>query len=407
MFGSSKRWGTFGSVGLAWNMHNESWLRGNNLINELKIRGSWGTTGGQNFYPYQAMMMYSYKDVSIDGISYDGYLGTLLKAFGNPDLKWQSTEKLNVGIDFALLNNRLTGYFNVYRDVSKSVLTDVLLAPSLGFESYKDNLGEIENKGIELSLRATLYKNVQKGLQWDVFANVVRNKNKLLKLNDALAAYNKTQDDNTNSEGNQKPVVRYQEGQSINTIWANESLGIDPNTGEEVFLDMNGNKVNEWSTDNYKPMGCKDPDFYGNFGTLFMYKGFQLSAYFSYSYGGDIYNQTLVDKVENVDPLYNADRRVLYDRWKQPGDVAKYKAITNTTKTMPTSRFIEQENYVTLSSLNLSYEFGQNVLKNLGVERLKLSLIGNDVFRVSTVKMERGTSYPYARSYSISAQVTF
>lgn len=74
---------------------------------------------------------------------------------------------------------------------------------------------------------------------------------------------------------------------------------------------------------------------------------------------------------------------------------------------MPTSRFIEQENYVTLSSLNLSYEFGQNVLKNLGVERLKLSLIGNDVFRVSTVKMERGTSYPYARSYSISAQVTF
>ena len=132
-----------------------------------------------------------------------------------------------------------------------------------------------------------------------------------------------------------------------------------------------------------------------------------MSAYFSYSYGGDIYNQTLVDKVENVDPLYNADRRVLYDRWKQPGDVAKYKAITNTTKTMPTSRFIEQENYVTLSSLNLSYEFGQNVLKNLGVERLKLSLIGNDVFRVSTVKMERGTSYPYARSYSISAQVTF
>lgn len=407
MFGSSKRWGTFGSVGLAWNMHYESWLRGSNIINEFKIRGSWGTTGGQNFYPFQAMMMYSYKDYSIDGLSYDGYMGALLKAFGNPNLKWQETEKLNVGIDFSLFNNRLSGYFNVYRDVSKSVLTDVSLAPSLGFVSYKDNLGEIENKGIELNLRAVVYKNVQQGMQWDLFFNMVKNKNRLLKLNDALVAYNKTQDDKANEEGNKKPMVRYEEGKSINTIWTNESLGIDPNTGEEVFLDRNGNKVNEWSTENYKPMGCKDPEFEGNFGTMFMYKGFQLNAYFRYSYGGDIYNETLVDKVENVDPRKNADKRVLYDRWKKPGDVAKYKAINNTSETKQTSRFIEEENYITLSSLNLSYQFTPEQLKGLGIERLKLSLIGNDVFRVSTVKMERGTTYPFARNYSVSAQITF
>ena len=90
-----------------------------------------------------------------------------------------------------------------------------------------------------------------------------------------------------------------------------------------------------------------------------------LNAYFKYSYGGDIY-KTLVDKVENVDPLKNADRRVLYDRWKNVGDIAKYKAITNTTATMPTSRFIEQQNYITLSSLNLSYEFNWKGLEQLG-----------------------------------------
>ena len=407
MFGSSKRWGTFGSVGFAWNMHNESWLKGNNLINEFKLRGSWGTTGGQNFYPFQAMTMYSYKDSSINGLSYDGYIGALLKAFGNPNLKWQETEKLNVGIDFSLFNNRLSGYFNIYRDVSKSVLTDVSLAPSLGFDSYKDNLGEIENKGIELNLRAIVYKNIHQGMQWDLFFNVVKNKNRLLKLNDALIAYNKTQDDKANEEGYKKPMVRYEEGKSINTIWVNESLGIDPNTGEEVFLDRNGNKVNEWSTENYKPMGCKDPEFEGNFGTMFMYKGFQLNAYFRYSYGGDIYNETLVDKVENVDPRKNADKRVLYDRWKKPGDIAKYKAINNTSETKQTSRFIEEENYITLSSLNLSYQFTLEQLKGLGIERLKLSLIGNDVFRLSTVKMERGTTYPFARNYSVSAQITF
>ena len=140
---------------------------------------------------------------------------------------------------------------------------------------------------------------------------------------------------------------------------------------------------------------------------MFMYKGFQLNAYFRYSYGADVYNQTLVDKVENVDPKENADRRVLYDRWKTPGDVAKFKAISNTEATMPTSRFIEQENYITLSSLNLSYQFDAGRLRHYGIERLKLSLIGNDVFRASTVKMERGTSYPFARNYSVALQVTF
>lgn len=231
-----------------------------------------------------------------------------------------------------------------------------------------------------------------------------------MKLNDALAAWNKTQDDEITDEDNKeasRPVVRYQEGESINTIWANESLGIDPVTGDEVFLDLNGRRVDSWSASNYKPMGCEDPKFEGNFGTMLNYKGFQLSAYFKYSYGGDIYNQTLVDKVENVDPLKNADRRVLYDRWQKVGDVAKFKAIDNTTTTYPTSRFIEEQNYITLSSLNLSYEFNPEVLKFLHVERLKLSLIGNDIFRVSTVKMERGITYPYARTFSLSAQLTF
>ncbi len=408
VYGSDKRWGTFGSIGAGWNLHHEEWLKGNKYINQLKLRGSWGTTGGQNFYPYQALMMYSYKDPSIDGSSYDNNIGALLKAFGNTDLKWQETEKRNVGVDFSLLDNRLKGYFNVYKDVSKSVLIDVLLAPSLGFKSYKDNLGEIENKGLELNVRGTLIRNVNRGMQWDLFFNVVKNRNRLLKLNDALAAYNETQDKNTVEDKNIKPVVRYQEGQSINMIWVNESIGIDPNTGEEVFINLNGDKVNVWSPSNYRAMGNKDADFEGNFGTMFKYKQFQMNAYFRYSYGGDIYNETLVKKVENIDPQKNADRRVLYDRWKKPGDVAAFKAISKYNEnTLPTSRFIEQENYVTLSSLNLSYQFKPVQLENIGISGLKVSLIANDVFRASTIKMERGLSYPFARKYSASVQITF
>ena len=139
-------------------------------------------------------MMYSYKESAIDGLTYDDYIGALLKAFGNPDLKWQQTEKLNVGVDFTLLNSRLSGYFNIYKDVSKSVLIDVLLAPSVGFASYKDNLGEIENKGLELNLRGVLLKDADRRMQWDVFFNIVKNKNRLMKLNDALACLLYTSD---------------------------------------------------------------------------------------------------------------------------------------------------------------------------------------------------------------------
>mgnify|MGYP001398748412 CR=1 FL=1 len=97
--------------------------------------------------------------------------------------------------------------------------------------------------------------------------------NRLLKLSDALVAWNKNQDEATVDKENKRPVVRYQEGQSIHTIWANESLGIDPVTGDEVFLDLNGRKVDRWSTDNYKPLGCEDPEFEGNFGTCYDIKG--------------------------------------------------------------------------------------------------------------------------------------
>ncbi|MGQ1910380.1 SusC/RagA family TonB-linked outer membrane protein [Marinifilum sp. RC60d5] len=410
VYGEDKRWGTFGSLGLGWNIHNEKFLHDSNLIQELRLRASVGITGSTAFSPYQSMTMLSYNNYLMQGRTYRDQLGALLMAYGNTNLKWQETTKNNIGVDFTLLNSKLSGSINLYNNRTKGVLTDVLLAPSVGSSSYKDNLGDIENKGFELSLRGTVVRDRFNQIQLDVFGMVSRNVNKLKKINNSLVAYNDTQDENTNDEDNnlrKRPVVRYMLDESINTIWANESLGIDPRTGEEVFLDMNGEKVNEWSTSNYKPLGNKDPEFFGNLGTMFMYKKWQLNANFTYSMGGDIYNNTLVDKVENVTSLQNADIRVLYDRWKEPGDIAKYKAITNEQPTMPTSRFIEEENYIELKSLNLSYTLQGNTLNKYPIERIRLSAFANNIHRWSSVKVERGTSYPFARSFSFQVQLTF
>ncbi|WP_455509471.1 SusC/RagA family TonB-linked outer membrane protein [Butyricimonas paravirosa] len=403
LYGSNNRWGTFWSLGLGYNLHHEKFMERLTFINLLKIRGSIGTTGGQNFNPYQSMAMYSYNDVRISSISYSGYIGAILKAFGNKNLRWQKVEKQNVGLDFELFDRRLTGSFNVYNDISKDVLIDVTLAPSLGFSSYKENLGEVKNSGVELTLKGTVIRDREREIYWDIMYNLAHNKNKVTKINQALTAFNDKQD----AEVKNKPVIRYKEGLSQNTIWANESLGIDPATGEEIFLDMNGNKVNEWDAANYKPFGSTDPKIYGTIGTMFTYKKWELNAHLYYQYGGYIYNSTLVDKVENVNPNENGDKRILYDRWNKEGDVAKFKKVSDVSVTNPTSRFIEKENYIQLQSLSIGYDFSCDKLREMGIQRLKLSAIGNDIFISSTVKMERGTSYPFARTFSLSAQLTF
>ena len=403
LYGSNNRWGTFWSLGLGYNLHHEKFMERLTFINLLKIRGSIGTTGGQNFNPYQSMAMYSYNDDRIGAISYSGYIGAILKAFGNKNLRWQKVEKQNVGLDFELFDRRLTGSFNVYDDISKDVLIDVTLAPSLGFSSYKENLGEVKNSGVELTLKGTVIRDREREIYWDIMYNLAHNKNKVTKINQALTAFNDKQD----AEVKNKPVIRYKEGLSQNTIWANESLGIDPATGEEIFLDMNGNKVNEWDAANYKPFGSTDPKIYGTIGTMFTYKKWELNAHLYYKYGGYIYNSTLVDKVKNVNPNENGDKRILYDRWNKEGDVAKFKKVSDVSVTNPTSRFIEKENYIQLQSLSIGYDFSCDKLREIGIQRLKLSAIGNDIFTSSTVKMERGTSYPFARTFSLSAQLTF
>ena len=156
-----------------------------------------------------------------------------------------------------------------------------------------------------------------------------------------------------------------------------------------------------------KPWGSSDPKIYGTVGTMFMYKGWELNAHLYYKYGGYIYNQTLVDKVENVNPNENGDRRILYDRWNEPGDVAKFKKVSDVSVTNPTSRFVEKEICIQLQALSVSYDFRSAKLKEWGIQRLKISAIGNDVFTSSTVRMERGTSYPFARTFSLAAQITF
>lgn len=415
-FGSDSRWAPFWSAGLGWNLHKEHFMKDAKWLNELKLRATYGLTGSQEYDPYQAITTYQY----LTGQRYHYGVGAKLLAMGNEELTWQRTNEKNFGVDLALFKNRFELSYDYYIKTSKDVLTAVTLPPSLGFTTYMANLGEVENKGWELSARAVLLKSNTHKLHWSVFGSMIHNKNKLLKISNALRAYNDTQDaaitDGKKEDHVSVPKVRFVEGESINSIWVNESLGIDPLTGRELFLTKDGRIVSDWSAKNYVIGGCTDPKVEGTFGTLFSWKGLQLSATFRYRMGGQMYNQTLVDKVQDIDPRYNADARALTARWQKPGDIVRFAAFARDpvvgvldlqVATRPTSRFIEDYNYLEMSTLNLSYEFDNKNLKRYGIQRLKLLFYMNDVFHTSTVKIERGTNYPYARNFSLGLQVRF
>lgn len=396
-FGSNRRWGCFWSSGIGWNLHNESFMQGQKVVSQFRLRMSTGYTGGQNFYPYQAMMMYRYDNT----LTYQEYIGTVIKAYGNDDLKWQRTRKDNYGVDFAFFGERLSGYFNYFVETSKDMLVDINMASYLGFDSYKENLGETQNKGYEFMVRATLLKT--KDWTVNVFANGQHYKNTLKRISSGLSSYNEKAD----AEGSTAPYVRYVEGASINTIWVVPSMGIDPATGKEIFVRKDGTYTDVWSEDDYVPYATTDPKLAGTFGLNLYYKGWELNAGFSYRFGGHVYNQTLVDKVENVDPYGNVDRRALYDRWQMAGVPAKFKAIDDLSDTKPTSRFVEKDNLLTATSVSLAYTFDRTWIRHIGAEYLKLTLYANDFLYLSTVRRETGTSYPYAHHFACSLQVTF
>ena len=418
-FGADKRWAPFWSAGIGWNLHHEKFMENLGWVQQFKIRGSYGLTGSQNYDPYQAITTYEYANTE----RYHYAIGAIVKAMGNEDLAWQRTWQQNYGVDLTLWDERIEFSADYYIKTSKDVLTDVTLPPSLGFQSYMDNLGEVENRGYELDLRLTLLKNQAQSLYWSVNATAIHNTNKLLKISNALKAYNEAQDEEISTTsvpyGEEMPVVnrprvRYVEGASMNSIWVNKSLGIDPATGNEIFVASDGSLTSEWSTANYVIGGCTDSKLEGTLGTNFTWKGLTLNMTFRYRLGGQMYNQTLVDKVQDVDPRYNVDKRAFEDRWQKPGDKVRFAAFSQDLnginidhRTRPTSRFVEDYNYLELATLNIGYEFGTAKLQKVGIKRLKAMFYMNDVFHASTVKQERGIDYPFARNFSIGLQARF
>ncbi len=395
-FGANNRYAHFWSSGIGWNIHNESFID-NETFDLLKIRGSMGYTGKVNFSPYQALTTYQFRN---DLIYLNG-IGAIPITIGNPDLTWERTMNYNIGTDVSLFNRRINLVADLYLRKTTDLLIDKTIAPSTGATSGKDNLGEMENKGIEVKIDGYVISNNDFSLQ--IGSNIMHNNNKILKISNALQSQNQTNNDLQSLA----PLPQFVEGESTTALKVVKSGGIDPATGQEIYIKRNGELTFTYDPADKVNVGDQLPVVSGNFFANARYKNFTASAYLGFRYGGYIYNTTRASKVEGADPRYNADVRVFESRWKEPGDIADYKDIKDQSMPRQTTRFVEKENTLNLQRFNVAYEFDAPVAAKLGARKLSVGLGVNDLFRFSTVRMERGTNYLYSRGLDISIIALF
>lgn len=390
----------FWGVGLSWNVHQEKFLESVNWVNRLKIRGSMGTTGNQYFLSYLNRTTYNYyTDQQYipagtgNGVIGRG-LGAYLTGYANPNLKSPETFKQNIGFDVVLLNNRLALNVDLYKQKTTDLILPSVSNLSSGFVDYTyyQNQGSIENKGIEFNTTGTIYKAAKNNLNWNLRVNGMWNKDKITEIGPHLLALNT---ENNYLADQTRLQDQYLKGYSPTAIWAVHSLGIDPQTGEELFQKKDGSTTTVWDTNDKVLAGDLMPSLMGSFGTDVSFRQFSAGIYFSYQLGAKVYNQTLADRVENADVFYNVDRRALMRNW------------INTSPTYATTRLVQKDDKIQCSSIMLGYTLPKTLASKIKAKNIGVRCMLNNVFEWGGAEMERGIYYPFQRNYTFSLSASF
>lgn len=398
VFGTNHTFKPFASGGLGWNLHNEPLLKDVAGINLLKIRANAGYTGNENLGQFTSISTLVFQTGNNNTFGQ----GITLSSLGNPDLDWQRTLQLSYGVDFAMWSNRLSGYVEYFDKKTDplAVGTEGTLPSSTGTGSrYVVNLGYLTTKGWNFNLRVQPLNLSAERMIWSVGVMGSNYTSKYGGLADKLAKLNTDQTQN-------KGLIRFTDGYSPDDIWAVVSQGVDPATGNELFQKKDGTLSYNYSTDDIVKVGNSRPALEGGINTTFAWHDFTFGAIARYRFGGDVFNNALYNKVENVgDTRDNLDKRALYDRWQKPGDIAQFTGIANRTANL-TSRFVQEDNHFIGESFSMNWRSSAQWIRDLKLQSLSLTFYLNDIFRVEKIKSERGIDYPYARTGSLSLNVS-
>jgi TonB-linked SusC/RagA family outer membrane protein len=347
-FGANKKWGTFPSVGAAWNLKQEKWFAAA-WIDELKLRSSYGITGNQaGLGNYDSYGLWS------GGANYNSQSGLRPSRLANPELKWETTSQFNIGVDARFFDNRLQLELNYYDKYTRDLLVSVPIATISGFSSISKNAGEISNRGIEFALNSTNVSN--KHFEWTTSFNIAHNKNKIKKLDTPIEQYN---------------FIRMEEGYPMFSFYTYKQLGVDPQTGDIIIDDYNGDgKIN---ADDRQHVGDALPVASGGLDNTFKYKNVDLNVFLTYSLGNDVlYMFQYMLQHGGTRPNWGYTTEQL-NRWQKPGDVTNIPRMTTTglNYALRTDRFLEDGSYLKLRNITLGYNFSKKLLSRYNISALR------------------------------------
>ena len=425
-FGPDNRRGFFPSGALAWNMHHEDFLSDSELINKLKLRASLGRTGSDNLPAFSYLPYYQSQK---NGRSkYDNINGIVVTGVPNRSIKWESTDQLDLGLEFGLFNNRLYGELVYFEKNTNDIILGVTIPAQTGSSRWQDNIAEVSNRGWEIMLAGDIIRT--KDFTWTSAFNISFVKNKVENLNGGTPEQYFT---DGIVEG--EPVGTVYGYDVIKIAQTQEEIDVLNNSaggkyqlsltkpGDYIFRDLDGDgKV---TTTDMKALGDINPDYYGGWNNKISYKNFDLGVNWAFVQGSEKAFQTISGL--NYPSIDGNVTTIIYDTWTPEKTNAKYARLGSPTHGRSyTSRSVVDASYIRLRTVSLSYNLPKNLLLKLGVSNAKLSLSGNNLLTITdypgmdpesvnsqrggaTVDMtsDRGQSYPQAKTYTIGLNVTF
>ena len=363
-FSPNKRTAMFPSLSAAWNISSEDFMQSVKMVNNFRLKASWGKTGMKDIGPYKYMEQFRYTT------QYDGLPAAIPYQMANPDLTWEQTDQLNAGVELGLLQ-RINLDFNVYKNITKNLLVYRDLPPSGGFRKQWQNIGNSENNGVEISISTTNIKSAN--LTWTTDFTISFNKNR-------LSGFGSDTIQNANAYG---IVQIYHTGGTLYSWYAKEYYGIDPANGSMLWVGADGKPTHDYQAARKVEYGSPMPKYQGGFATELKYKGLSLRANFSYVSGNKIYNyfrryvdHDLQDVGFNV-MMPRSDWKI----WQQPGDVANHPLPQNAVNSYdPSTRFIEDGSYVKVRNITLAYELPSSFVSRLKLTGLTISLGADNLY---------------------------
>ena len=363
-FGDQNRYGTFWSVGAAWNVDQEDFMHNIETISLLKLRASYGVNGNAGIGNYDWRSTYSFIG------TYNGLPASFPDNVGNPALTWEQNKPLDIGLEIGLLKNRIILEADYYKRKTDQLLLNEPLSLTSGFTSFNNNIGAMQNEGVELTLNATPIKTNK--LTWSITANSSWNKNKVTRLREGQ------------TEIRTLPyIIRI--GEDVQSIFTRLWAGADPQTGDPLWYvdETKSQTTSDFGQATRAIIGSASPKGFGSFSTSLTYKFFTLDAQMNYQYGNYIYDQWgFLFTGDGAFASLNHNRKQLR-RWQNPGDITdvpRYDFFNATVSNAVSTRYFYKGDYLRLRNVTLGFEMPASITQKMHLIRLNLYVRGTNLW---------------------------